>query len=287
MEGGARSSGDTTVRLPNHVMKPSMDKRPCVVCETREFARTYCTIDKQDYLRCGQCGLIYIDRLLQADEMYTAYSGNAFKSWRRKLIAPYRRFSQARRFAQSMQRARNIFAFARGQLTALPKNHGVFLDIGCNKGFLLAAALESGWDIYGIELVPEQIRPFVNSHRQYRDHIFTERFEDARRHLADNMFDLITGIDVVEHFENVERDLRGIYAVLKPGGACVLQTPDAGCDRAQQTGCDWGALKPLEHLHLFGALNFAALAKRVGFSGAEDFAAFEEADGNFVAVLRK
>ena len=216
--------------------------RECIVCQTAEHAGHYCTIDKQDYLHCGHCGLIYIDKQLKPEQLYKAYSGAWLKSFRRKLMAPFRRFHQAKNFETSMQRAKQIIEFTSKKMERDSWNIE-YMDIGCNKGFLLATALEHKWNPHGVELVPELMAPFLNTFPKYRDQVFSERFEDVRKkHLQDNFFDVITGIDVVEHFEDVEADLAGIYAVLKPGGTFVLQTPDAGCQRARTEKCNWGAL---------------------------------------------
>lgn len=161
------------------------------------------------------------------------------------------------------------------------------MDIGCNKGFLLAAGLERDWDVYGVEIVPELTVPFKNTYRNLKGHIFNGRFEDCRANFKTDMIDLITAIDVIEHFENLVEDLTGIFKLLKPGAVFVIQTPDADCTQARRLKCNWGALKPLEHLQLFSAENLAALAREIGFAETLAFAPFEEADGNFVAVLRK
>lgn len=100
-------------------------------------------------------------------------------------------------------------------------------------------------------------------------------------------FDLITAIDVVEHFEDPVEDMRQVHRLLGAGGIAVIQTPDAGCAQARQTGCAWGALKPLEHLHLFNRHNFTTFALSLGFQTVHTHEPFEQADGNFVAVLKK
>jgi len=243
-------------------------------------------IDGQNYLHCHHCGLIYIDQLLKTENLYKAYSGNFIKSFRRRLVAPFRKLKNYKNFEQQKQRAEQIIDFSIRHMQTSGENKK-YLDIGCNRGFNLAAAHEKGLNVYGIELVPELIRPFINSYPQYKSQIFSERFEDAKRQLAADMFDLITGIDVVEHFEDVVKDLQGIYDILKPGGMVVFQTPDTACEHAHKDKCQWGALKPLEHLHLFSGKNLETLVRRVGFSDYSLEREFEEADGNFVALMYK
>ncbi len=67
----------------------------------------------------------------------------------------------------------------------------------------------------------------------------------------------------------------------------MIQTPDGACAEARGSGSRWGALKPLEHLHLFNADNLATLGRRTGFTEVQRFAPFKMADGNVVTVMRK
>jgi SAM-dependent methyltransferase len=104
---------------------------------------------------------------------------------------------------------------------------------------------------------------------------------------ADNTFDVISAIDVIEHFEEPRRDMSSIYRILKSGGLFVAQTPDGAAHQAKELKERWGALKPLEHLHIFNAANLEIFAKQLGFVEIKFFAPFEEADGNLAAVMRK
>jgi len=261
-----------------------MPLRECVVCESNENAKYHCTLDNSDYLICDTCGLIYVDQLEETEKIYTAYSGGFLKSLRRKIFAPVRKFHQVQNLDYSMGRATKIIDFAFSQVSA---DKGRYLDVGCNKGFLLSVALGRGWDVYGAEIVPELTVPFGNTYKEYRDHIFSGRFCDVRPNFENNMFDLITAIDVVEHFEDPVADFAGIYEVLKPGGVFVVQTPEAACNEAKELMDKWGALKPLEHIHLFTSDNLKTFSNRFGFEKYESFEPFEEADGNFVAIMKK
>lgn len=42
----------------------------------------------------------------------------------------------------------------------------------------------------------------------------------------DGIFDIVTATEVIEHLENFRRVAHEIYRVLKPGGICILSTPN-------------------------------------------------------------
>lgn len=259
--------------------------RACIICGEASISEQYCNYDDGLYLKCSHCGLIYIDVVQDSSKLYSAYNGGFFKDLRRKLTMPLRKIEGVKDFATSLQRAQGIIEFCSRQLAGKEKPR--FFDIGCNKGFLLLVGLQRGWDVYGEELIPELIRPLLNSHPGLQGHVFSGRFCEVEKKLESDSFDLISAIDVVEHFENPLSDLIAIRRILKKNGRVVMQTPDISCQRAINDKCKWGALKPMEHLHLFNCSNFTMLAKKAGFSTVECFPAFEEADGNFVVVLGK
>ena len=266
-------------------MSQFQPKRPCIICQQPTGIEPYCAFDGLQYVRCSACGLIYVDNFADNEAMYKAYTGGGFKSFRRKLLGPIRKMGSIKGYSHFLQRARSIITFAK-QYISLDKKRN-FLDIGCNKGFLLAAAIEQDCNVYGVELVTELIRPFCNTHPEFKHQVYSDKFCDVAKRFDDGHFDLITAIDVVEHFEDPLADLIEIHRVLKEDGVLIIQTPDIDCPQAATLGCDWGALKPLEHLHLFGRKNFQPFAKMAGFSEVSVFDPFEDADGNFVAVLRK
>ena len=258
--------------------------RPCVICDTID-SHHYCSFNGLEYVQCNRCHLIYVDNFADNEKMYQAYTGGGLKSLRRKLFGPIRRMRHITGYKHFQQRARSIFAFAK-QYT---KNAGrkTYLDIGCNKGFLLAAAIEEGCDVHGVELVKELIRPFCNTYPEFAKQVYSDKFQNVAKKFPAQYFDIITAIDVVEHFEDPLSDLRDVLRILKDDGAFIIQTADIDCEQAKALGCKWGALKPLEHLHLFGRENFVTFGKKAGFREVIVFDPFEDADGNFVAVLKK
>ncbi len=260
--------------------------RSCFICSSAENVNHYAAVDSHDYVRCSRCGLIYVDNMQPTAKLYHAYDGGILKALRRKAVAPFRGFTQVRNFDKSMARANRIFDFVS---SLYPNQHDqpAWLDIGCNKGFLLAAAIAHKWNVYGVEVVPELMVPFQRNFKQFASNIFSQRFIDVQTQFHDNTFDVISAIDVIEHFEEPRRDMGGIYRILKSGGLFVAQTPDGAAPQARDLKERWGALKPLEHLHIFNAANLEIFAKQLGFAEIRFFPPFEEADGNLVAVMKK
>ncbi|MGH7453114.1 MAG: class I SAM-dependent methyltransferase [bacterium] len=260
--------------------------RACFICGSTVNVNHYARVDAHDYLRCSHCGLIYVDNMQPTAKLYHAYDGGLLKAWRRKAVAPFRGFTQVRNFDKSMARANRIFDFVVSHYSK-PRANPTWLDIGCNKGFLLATAIAHEWNVYGVELVPELMMPFQRKFKPFANNIFSQRFIDVQTQFRDNTFDVISAIDVIEHFEEPRRDMSGIYRILKPGGLFIAQTPDGVAPQARELKERWGALKPLEHLHIFNATNLEIFAKQLGFAEIKFFPPFEEADGNLVAVMRK
>jgi 2-polyprenyl-3-methyl-5-hydroxy-6-metoxy-1,4-benzoquinol methylase len=271
----------------------------CPLCKSPKTG-AYCTIEKVDngYLACSKCGLIYVSKIAPSDELYKSYNGGWFKALRRNLFARFRSFDSYGDFKDFMKKADKITTLiekeisTKGATVRSNKNASTgtnvrLLDIGCNKGFLLHSAIQKGWDVHGVELVPELLIPFRKKHKRTGSKLFTGRFDDTHKNFKKNYFDVITAIDVVEHFEDPKKSIKKIYDILRPGGLLVIQTPDSNCPKAKVSGAKWGALKPLEHLFIFNKKNYERIIQDIGFSKTDFFKPFEKSDGNFVAVSRK
>lgn len=264
----------------------TMAFRNCIICKNNDSVESYCEQEGQLYVKCNSCGLIYVDDFASQANMNKAYTGGGLKSFRRRFFGPIRRMrhiSQAKHFTQ---RAEDIFKFVKNAY-ARPVEDIKYIDIGCNKGFLLEQAVKNAANVYGVELVKEVITPFKNTYPQFKDNIFHERFSNVAAKFDDGFFDVVTAMDVIEHFEDPLSDLKHIYRILKNDGVFVIQTPDVDTKEAIEQKCAWGGLKPLEHLHLFGKSNFQKFANDAGFSEVTVHDPVEYGDGNFMAILKK
>lgn len=100
------------------------------------------------------------------------------------------------------------------------KNYRAHLDIGAGRGALIAKfkarfGMETSVCDYTDELmgVPGQKVDIAN-------------LNDQNLPYADASFDVVTATEVIEHLEHFRRVIREIHRVLRPGGLCLLSTPN-------------------------------------------------------------
>lgn len=130
---------------------------------------------------------------------------------------PYFDEVSARRWGQAYD------TFLRGWL---PENKDTaILEVGCGGGRLLYFLQKKGYaNISGVDISPEQVKLA----RQVIDNV-TEG--GAIEYLASHpdSFDLIVGLDIIEHFKKDEvlKFLEACYKALRPQGRILLQTPNA------------------------------------------------------------
>jgi len=169
-----------------------------------------------------------------------------------------------------------------------PEKDVTYLDIGCNRGFLVEAAMKAGWNAYGCEIAREQIQPFLNSYPHMRNRVRIGRFPDQSAPLDADMFGAISAVHVVEHPTELEPAFTEVLRILKKGGVFLVDTCDGSCAAAREMGPEWGELKPGEHLYIFDARNLERFARQIGFAEMElQPEPLEPNSGCFLAVLRK
>jgi 2-polyprenyl-3-methyl-5-hydroxy-6-metoxy-1,4-benzoquinol methylase len=99
------------------------------------------------------------------------------------------------------------------------------VDVACGGGKLLYFFKQRGYtDVRGVDISPEQ----VTIARHMCPHVHEGNVLDfLQSHL--DMFDLITGLDIIEHLHKSEvlTFLDNCMAALKSGGRLILQTPNA------------------------------------------------------------
>src|SRR5262249_44818393 len=137
---------------------------------------------------------------------------------------------------------------------------GRLLEIGCATGLFLADAHNAGYWVTGIEPASAH-RELLPAH--IASAVLPEKLEDAD--LADNTFDVIVAMQLLEHLINPVVFTEKIKKILKPGGVAYVETPNFDCvSRHLQVESWMNSNVGPGHWHLFNPRSMGALCDRIG-----------------------
>jgi SAM-dependent methyltransferase len=138
--------------------------------------------------------------------------------------------------------------------------HRTLLDLGCWVGFLLAEAVERGWDAVGVE--PSE---FASAYARERLGLDVRTGELLTTPLPPGHFDAIVMGDVIEHLPRPAEALERIAALLRPGGIVWMALPDAGSLVARGLRARWWSVIPT-HVQFFTRGSIRTLLERQGWT---------------------
>jgi hypothetical protein len=200
----------------------------------------------EDLYRCRGCGTVQQPSLPGGDE----------------LLGLYREMDDDLYLAEEEGRRRT----ARRLLDLLDRHvaGGRLLDVGCGHGLLLDEARRRGWEAEGLELSGTAVhhaRDVLGL--AVRETTLEDPGLDAER------YDAIVLADVLEHLEDPVGALARCSALLAPGGALIVVTPDPSSLTARLAGASWWGLLP-SHLCLVPRRTVRELVTANGLVLAED-----------------
>lgn len=193
--------------------------------------------------RCESCGFTFTNPQFSAEDYDEIYSK-----------APRPAGSKITLHAGDARRFRRLAKLVRNDVGTFDR----YLDFGCGRGgFLVAMDEPSG---VGFEL-GEPGTFSVGPSQIKTGHLFnvvgSPGFEKGS-------FDLITSFDVFEHLPDLDKYLRALKSLLKPGGHLVITVPDIGRWNARLSGSRWNMFL-LEHLWYFNKRTLRTFMQREGF----------------------
>lgn len=137
---------------------------------------------------------------------------------------------------------------------------GRLLDVGCGTGNFLVAASLAGYAVSGIELDPAAAR--LAAHYCTRARVFPLPLESFRAHFPNEVYDVITFFEVLEHQASPAAFLAEVRACLRPRGFIALSVPNRNRWQTAVDALDY----PPNHFLRWNPDSLVAALKANGFS---------------------
>jgi SAM-dependent methyltransferase len=161
----------------------------------------------------------------------------------------------------------DLFALAKSHLGKLPEaapETVAWLDFGCGAGGLLKYIRDRAGDLVGRD---RRIRIVGHDIGSYAGRLRAEGFQvlDLEQlQSADNEFDIVSCIEVLEHLPSPRPVIELLARLLKPNGLLLLTTGNMHCPVAKLQGLQFSYCVPEIHVSLSNPRLLAALYRQAG-----------------------
>ena len=232
-----------------------MERVNCDLCGSNDPRPLFDRIDRFTdndfkFVKCAQCGLIYLNPRPTQSEIVEFYPDN-YESYK---LLDYDNSSiqnwHIQRMLQTLLDFVEKFVNVRGHL----------LDIGCATGRFLITARDRGWEVKGVELVEKAAQI---ARQEYLLDVTIGSFESVS--LPENYYGVITLWDVLEHTQSPSLTLKKIFSILKPSGWLIMNIPNAHSIDRRLFGPHWMGFDPPRHLFVIPKDTLRDMLHKAGF----------------------
>lgn len=211
-------------------------------------------------VRCRNCSLMYVNPRLKEKFLHKIYTKNYFEN------PEFKNHNTQNLFGYDLyiEEKEDIISTFKKRLDVIEKykKSGKILDVGCATGFFLKLAKSRGWDVYGTDM-----SKFASEYAKKKGGLRNIFYGDLKKvKFKDNMFDVITMFDVIEHLPDPKNTLKHIYKLLRKNGLIVITTPDSGSIVAKLLGRRWEEFRRArEHTYFFSKKTLFKMLKKTDF----------------------
>jgi SAM-dependent methyltransferase len=139
------------------------------------------------------------------------------------------------------------------------KKPGEILDVGCAAGFILKGFESMGWKGFGIEPNETMANYGKNELNLNIDSGSIETYT------SENKFDLITMIQVIGHFYDVDKAMENISRLSDKNGLVLVESWNMGSLIARILGKNWHEYSPPSVINWFSDNSLITLFDKYGF----------------------
>lgn len=130
---------------------------------------------------------------------------------------------------------------------AEPDGSGTALDLGCGHGLFLPSLSKHYKRVVGIDIKTYGETDAILEKFNCRN-VEVFEMDGGKTGFGDKTFDAVFAADVLEHFRDLEKPIREIHRILKPGGKLLINSPiESGFFSLIRSLA--GFNKPADHYH--------------------------------------
>ena len=185
-----------------------LSRKCCTCSDGNDFF--YKKIDEHVLHKCKTCSIVFLKDITKKD---TDFIPNAIDENIEYWSTPH-----------LFQKYKELFeSFFQIRINRIKKYapSGLLLDIGSGYGFWQKYVNQNGFVSYGIE--PDRSCFDYATNELTLENFFQTRFEDFEQK---DLYDVITLVDVLEHFDSPYLTLRKVHKLLYSKGIIFIQVPD-------------------------------------------------------------
>ena len=224
----------------------------CQICNSEDIKILYALKRNPGYniAKCNKCLVEYLDPLPSEEDLKNIYSAEYYKSWGFTQTGDNQHVHKMK--LSTFTNYLRIFKKF--------KDSGKILDLGCAAGYFLEAAVNEGFDPYGIEI--SEYSSQLAKKNFGNEKIYNGQLKDAK--FPEGSFDVISMLDFLEHIKKPLEHFEECSRILNKNGMMLIATPDTNSLSAKIQKESWTQYK-FEHLFYFNYNSIKYLADKFNF----------------------
>ncbi|MBT3294344.1 MAG: class I SAM-dependent methyltransferase [Verrucomicrobia bacterium] len=240
------------------------ETKDCPLCG-QSNPRVRYQFDACAIVRCRSCGLMWLFPRPLLEDLQETYgkdyfANERFMSNQNEYLYGYHDYI-AERINKQFGYKKTVKK-TKALLQAQPDGNKAptWLDVGCGLGYLMDVAFDQNFEVHGIEFNAAAVA-YINSKYRYPTMLGT--LEDMPH---ERKFDVISMMDVVEHFRDPFANLRKARELIEPNGYLLLSTMDSDSLMSRFLGKRMEDFRRTEeHLYFFSRATMARVLDECGW----------------------
>jgi 2-polyprenyl-3-methyl-5-hydroxy-6-metoxy-1,4-benzoquinol methylase len=213
----------------------------CLICECSNLIKLNDYYEKNGLVKCQSCEFVFMEKIPTLEELNMHYSNYSYTD--EAYYSPL---------------TKDVYNSLLDEFEKYRKT-GKILDIGCGRGWFLTEAKKRGWEIYGTEYSEAAIELCKENGINMK----AGKLEKST--FNNEMFDVITSFEVIEHINNPIEEMKNIHSFLRQGGLFYFTTPNFNSILRYYLKSDYDVIGYPEHLSYYTRKTINKLMLNSGF----------------------